>query len=133
MGNKYVIDASALALYFAGDKKVKKYIDEIIDGKSEGYLCEVNLAEFYYKTAEKLGLEVADIRYEALRTSPIKQIPAGGELTREAARVKLEYKRNISLADAFLIALSNIVKGKAVTTDHEIKEILRNRCILIKL
>ena len=133
MGSRYVIDAGALALYFAGDERVKGYIDQILRGEAEGYICEVNLAEFYYKTAEKLGLEAADIRYESVRNSPIKQVPAAGELTREAAKIKLTHKRRVSLADAYLIALTKQVKGKAVTTDPTIKEILRDKCILLKV
>ena len=133
MGAKYVIDAGALALYFAGDERVKRYIDQILGGEAEGYVCEVNLAEFYYKTAEKLGIQVADIRYEAIRASRIKQVPAAGELTREAAKIKLTHRRKVSLADAYLIALTKQVKGKAITTDPTVKEILRDKCILLKV
>ena len=128
MKSKYVIDVGVLALYFAGDLRVKKYFDEIFQGVSEGYLCEVNLAEFYYKTAEKLGVDAADIRYEAIRASPIKQIPAGDEITREAGRIKLKYRGKISLADAFLIALTHQVEGIALTTDLIIKEIMNDKC-----
>ena len=133
MKRKYVVDAGVLALYFAGDRRVKKYFDEIFQGLSEGYLCEVNLAEFYYKTAEKLGVNVADIRYEAIRSSSISQVPVEGELTREAAEIKLKYRGKVSLADAFLIALTYYVKGIALTTDSRIKEILGNKCILFEV
>ncbi|RLG78309.1 MAG: DNA-binding protein [Thermoprotei archaeon] len=128
MKSKYVIDAGALALYFAGDRRVKKYFDEILRGISEGYLCEINLAEFYYKTAEKLGIDAADIRYEAIRASPINQIPVEGELTREAAKVKLKLRDKVSLADAFLVALTYRVRGIALTTDPVIKDVLKNKC-----
>lgn len=133
MKNKYVIDAGVLALYFAGDQRVKKYFDEIFQNVSEGYLCEINLAEFYYKTAEKLGIDTADIRYEAIRASPIKQISVKGELTKEAARIKLRYRGRVSLADAFLIALTQIVGGIVLTTDSTIKEILRSKCKLFEI
>ena len=133
MKNKYVIDAGVLALYFAGDQRVKKYFDEIFQNVSEGYLCEVNLAEFYYKTAEKLGIDTADIRYEAIRASPIKQVPVKGELTKEAARIKLRYRGRVSLADAFLIALTQMIGGIVLTTDSTIKEILRNKCRLFEI
>ena len=95
MRKRYIIDAGALALYFAGDQEVRKYFNEILHGISEGYLCEINLAEFYYKTAEKLGLETADIRYEAIRNSPIKQIPIKGDLTKNVAKIKLKYRKRI--------------------------------------
>ena len=133
MGSKFILDASVLALYFAGDGRVKKYFDEILRGTSEGYLCEVNLAEFYYKTAEKIGIDAAEIRYEAVRASPIKQVPAGGELVRVAAKVRLKYRGKVSLADAFLIALANQVGGTVLTTDPAVKEVLKSRCKLLEI
>jgi len=132
MKKKYVIDTGALALYFAGDFKVRKYFDEILAREADAYLCEVNLAEFYYKTVEKLGEEVADIRYESVRNSPIRQVPAAGDLTREAAKIKLEYRDKISLADAYLIALALQTRAIALTTDSVVKEILRRKCIFFK-
>jgi len=132
MKKKYVIDAGALALYFAGDFKVRKYFDEILAREADAYLCEVNLAEFYYKTVEKLGEEVADIRYESVRNSPIRQVPAAGDLTREAAKIKLKYRGKISLADAYLIALALQTRAIALTTDSVVKEILRRKCIFFK-
>ncbi len=60
-------------------------------------------------------------------------MPAAGELTREEARIKLAYRRKVSLADAYLIALTRQVKGRAVTTDPIIKEILKDKCILLKV
>ena len=128
MVNRYIVDAGVLALFFAGDQKVKKYFNDIFRGNAAGYLCVLNLAEFYYKSAEKLGIDAADIRYEAVRNSPIKQVPAEDELVREAAKIKLKYRNKISLADAFLIALTHQVKGIALTTDPAIKEILKNKC-----
>jgi len=133
VANKYIVDAGVLALYFAGDKKVKKYFDDIFRGNATGYLCEINLAEFYYKSAEKLGTDTADIRYEAIRNSPIKQVPVENELVRKAAKIKLKYRNKISLADAFLIALTRQVKGIALTTDPTIKEILKNKCKLFQI
>jgi len=133
MKPKYIIDAGALALYFAGDERVKEYFVEILKGKAEGYICEVNLTEFYYKTIEKIGEETANIRYISIRNSPIKQIPAEGELTRQAAKTKLKYKGKISLADAYLIALTNQTKGIVLTTDKRVKEILKDKCKYFKI
>ena len=53
VGSRYIIDAGALTIYFASNERVKRYIDQILRGEAEGYICEINLAEFYYKTAEK--------------------------------------------------------------------------------
>ncbi len=101
---------------------MKRYFDEIFHGSSEVYLCEINLAEFYYKTAEKLGIDAVNIRYEAVRASSIKQVAVKGELIREAAKIKVKYKDRISPADSFLIALTYQVMGIALTTDRVVKE-----------
>lgn len=126
---KYVIDAGALALYFAGDKRIKKYFDEIFGGKAEGYILEMNLAEFYYKTAEVLGLETAEIRYRIVRNSDLKQIPISKETTKEAAILKLKNKDKLSLADSFLIATAKTLNAKVLTTDKTIKELAKNKAI----
>ena len=132
MSSKYVVDAGALALYFSGDKRIKKYFDNIFRGYAIGYLCEINLAEFYYKTAEKLGEEVAKLRYISIRNSSIRQIAAGGDLTIEAARIKLRYRRRISIADAYLIALARMVNGVILTTDKTVKEVY-GKCIYFEV
>ena len=56
---------------FSGDRRIKRYFDEIFSGEAVGYILEINLAEFYYKTAEKLGLEIAEIRYKVIRNSEL--------------------------------------------------------------
>jgi len=53
-----------------------------------------------------MGVNLADVRYEAIRASPIKQILIESELTREATKAKMKYRGKVSLADAFLIALT---------------------------
>ncbi len=40
---------------FIGDERVKPYFDEIAKGRVQAYISDVNLAEYYYKTCEKLG------------------------------------------------------------------------------
>lgn len=133
MKNKFIIDAGTLALYFAGDERIKKYFDNIFTGKSEGYILEINLAEFYYKTAEILGLETAEVRYRMIRNSDIKQISTSKEATKEAAIIKLRNKDKLSLADSFLIAEAKILKATILTTDKAVKEIAKNKAIYFKI
>ena len=133
MKNRYIFDAGALALYFAGNDEVKDYFNEVFDTKVEGFVLDINLAEFYYKTAEVLGLEVAEIRYRMVRNSELKQLSAMGEVTREAAIVKLKNKNKLSLADSFLIAEAEDLNAKIITTDKSIKEVATKRTIYIKI
>ena len=129
---RYIFDAGILALYFAGDQRVKIYLDEVFSGKAEGYISEVNLAEFYYKTAEKLGIETANIRYRMIRGSEIIALSPKGEVTRRAGELKLKYKNRLSLADCFLISHAEDLKAKIITTDHNIKQIAK-KVIYIKI
>ena len=133
MKNRYIFDAGALALYFAGNDKVKDYFNKVFDMEVEGFILEINLAEFYYKTAEVLGLEVAEIRYRMIRNSELKQLSAVDEVTRKAAIVKLRNKNKLSLADSFLIAEAEDLDARIITTDKSIKEVATNRTIYIKI
>jgi hypothetical protein len=53
--SRLIFDTGPIFLYFAEDKQVKEMFDEVKIGRAEGYTCEVNIAEFYYKTCEKFG------------------------------------------------------------------------------
>ena len=55
MKKKYVFDAGVISLYFAGREDVKTFFNKIFKGTAEGYICEVNLAEYYYKAIRKIG------------------------------------------------------------------------------
>ena len=133
MNAKYIIDAGALALYFAGDRRIKKYFNEIFEGKAEGYILEINLAEFYYKTAEVLGLETADLRYRMVRNSDLKQVSSGSEVTRKAAIIKLRHRNILSLADSFLIAEAKDQDMIILTTDQAVKEVAGRGAVYFKV
>ncbi|MEM0314240.1 MAG: hypothetical protein QXQ41_06805 [Candidatus Bathyarchaeia archaeon] len=53
--NKILFDTGPLFLYFAGDENVKEIFDDVAARKVMGYTCEVNMAEFYYKSVKTLG------------------------------------------------------------------------------
>ena len=133
MNTKYIIDAGALALYFAGDKRVKEYFNEIFEGKVEGYVLEINLAEFYYKTAEVLGLETAELRYRMIRNSDLRQMSSGNKITREAAIIKLNHRNILSLADSFLIAEARERGMTILTTDKAVKETAGKEAVYFKV
>ncbi|MEM2935564.1 MAG: hypothetical protein QW231_00105 [Candidatus Bathyarchaeia archaeon] len=94
MERKYVIDAGALMIHFAGDARVKPFIDEIFSGEAVGSICEVNLAEYYYKTCQKLGKAVADIRYRQIRGSKIICTSTNEKLVQIAGQRKCVYKES---------------------------------------
>jgi predicted nucleic acid-binding protein len=86
----------------------------------EGYTCEVNIAEFYYKTCEKLGREVAEVRHASIRHSEISILSIDERLTRVAGVLKCTHKGKLSLADAYIVAVAKALGGILVTTDSRI-------------
>jgi len=119
---KYVLDAGVLALYFAGRRDSKKYIEEAYSSTAKAYMCEVNLAEFLYNYARVFGWEAAKIKHSLIRSSPIAIISTDEALTLAAAKLKLKHYSTLSLADCYLIALAKQLKATAVTTDPGIRD-----------
>ena len=122
MRRRYVLDAGVLALYFAGRRDAKKYIDMVYDGRAEAFMCEVNVAEFLYNYARVFGWDAALVKHSILRSSPIAIVTVDEHLTIEAAKLKLKYYNILSLADCYLIALAKRSKATIITTDHKVKE-----------
>ena len=120
---RYVVDAGALFLYFIDDERVKPYFDEVVQDRAQGFICDVNLAEYYYKTCEKLGKDIADVRYHQIRGSDVGLIATDETLTRKAGEKKCKYKGKLSLADCFCLALSELKKATLLTTDSELAKV----------
>jgi len=121
--NRFIFDAGAIALYFGGDEKIRPYFIKALAEKDVGYVCEINLAEFYYRTAEKLGLEVAETRHLMIRSSKLEVIAPNEETTRIASRLKLKYKNELSLADCYALATTKVLKATLVTTDSIVNDV----------
>ncbi|MEM3677211.1 MAG: type II toxin-antitoxin system VapC family toxin [Candidatus Bathyarchaeia archaeon] len=120
---RYVIDAGILSLHFIGDERVKPYFEEVARGDAQASISDVNLAEYYYKTCEKLGREVADLRYHQIRGSDIEAIATDEELTWRAGEKKCKYRGGLSLAGCFSLALSELKKATLLTTDSELAKV----------
>lgn len=117
-----VLDAGTVSLFFAGDSRVAQYFTRIDQQKAAGLITEVNLAEYYYKTCQKLGRETADIRYFMLRNSRLLTI--GDEnLTRLAGLEKCRQQLDLSLADCFALALAKRENAILLTTDSELRKV----------
>ena len=121
MSPSLVLDAGVLTLYFAGDRRVKQFFDEVDGERAVGMIAEVNLAEYYYKTCRKLGKETADSRYFMLTSSKLL-ITNDERLTRLAALEKCRQRLDLSLADCFALALAIREKAILLTTDRELKK-----------
>lgn len=130
--NKLAFDAGALSLYYAGDKRIKSYFDSVFSKTKMGFVSEVNLAEFYYKTAEKFGLQTAETRYRLTRGSLIIVAP-DEMITRDAAKLKLKCHDKLSLADCFAISTAINNQCTLITTDTKIKQVKEVTTVYLSL
>lgn len=83
-------------------------------------MSSVNLSEFYYKTCQALGREVAEIRYYQSRRTRLMIIETDGELSKLAGMEKCKHRMKLSLADCYALALAKQFKSTILTTDKEL-------------
>ncbi|MEM2873412.1 MAG: type II toxin-antitoxin system VapC family toxin [Nitrososphaerales archaeon] len=131
--DRLVFDTGPLFLYFAEDDQVKEMFNEVLSGRVEGYTCETNMAEFYYKTCEKLGREVAEVRHTSIRHSKMSILATDERLTRIAGGLKCIHRGKLSLVDAYIVAAAKMLGGTLVTTDPRLLEIKLVQTRLLKI
>ncbi len=130
----YVFDAGALTLLLSGDERLSSCVNEISRGTAKGYTSVVNLAELYYKTADQIGRETADAWYYRILNSNVVVVSADASLAREVGIYKSKYRRLLSLADCFAMALSVKEKALLLTTDKDFQEVkeIQVKCLPIQ-
>ena len=116
-----VLDAGVLTLHFLDEPAIRNYFDMIDRDQALGFVSEVNLAEYYYKTCRKLGRETADVRYFMLRASKL-QISNDEPLTRAAGLERCRQQLDLSLVDCYALALAKRERATLLTTDSELKK-----------
>ena len=117
-----VIDTGVLTLFFAGDTRVVSFFHDFERGRLNGHVTSVNLSEFYYKTCEILGEDVAKLRYHQCREL-LDILETDGQLSLLAGKEKCHRGGNLSLADCFALAGARILGGTLLTTDPELAKI----------
>lgn len=114
-----VLDTQATLVLYMGEKgaeRVAALLEQVLEGKTKGYMSVVNLAELYYILARKSG-KVADEKERNLRSYGIKIVPVEDRgLWKEAALLKAKHR--LSLADAFAAATAKTLKA-ALVTGHD--------------
>ena len=128
--NRYLLDAGIFPLLLGGDARLKPLGQELNDGRAEVLASEVNLAEFYYKTCENRGREVAEHLYRRIRLmKELRSLSPDEELTKRAGQLKCKYRERVSLADCFAVATAEREEAKLVTTDSELEKMARKEGI----
>ena len=114
----FVFDTGALSLFFADDERLRTSVDKIHGERAEGLLSSVTIAEFYYKTCQTLGRDVATLRSRQI-SERMQVMEADLELSLSAGLEKCRNNR-LSLADSYALALTKRVGGILLTTDSEL-------------
>lgn len=112
-----VFDSQSLLKLYLGEvgaNRVADLLREVLEGKVEGRINIVNLAEVYY-ILHRRSKEVAEEKEKNLRSYGVKvvSVKADFPLWKRAAFLKAE--RTMSLADAFAAATAMEFKARLVT------------------
>ena len=120
MNNIFILDACALIALLAGEpgaEKVKKIIQDAIDGKIQVKINQINLLEVYYHICKAYNQDEANRAVQKIKEFPIEIIIGLSEkVFIEAGRIKSRYK--IPLGDSIVVAECIISEGALVTSDH---------------
>lgn len=134
MSNIFILDACALIALFAGEQgaeKIKKIIQDAIDGNVIVKINQINLLEVYYRICNVYNQDRANKAIEKIKEFPIEIIVGLKEnVFNEAGRIKSKYK--IPLGDCIAVAECLIGNGILVTSDHnDFEKIKRTENITI--
>ncbi len=116
---RYVFDAGALTLFFAGDEQLRSHRGEIASGRADAHANPVNVTEFYYKAISALGRQTAESWFYRLLASGIDIPPIPAESAREVGQLRVKYANRLSLADCFAIEQASSLKAILLTTDED--------------
>jgi predicted nucleic acid-binding protein len=122
MDRNLVFDAGVLTLGFAGDPRAKEFFDAVSEGRSAGFVSGANLAEFYYKTCQKIGKQTADTWFYRVMESGLRVVDAEG-LDRLAGVEKCRHASELSLGDCFALALAKMEDALLLTTDGALAKV----------
>ena len=118
----YVWDTGALSLFFADHSKAKSLMKDITSGKALGFIPRIIMTEFFYKTCQKLGKQIAEIRITALRHTNIQEKPLEENDVVSTGMLKIKFPE-LSLADCIVVNLGEKSKATVITTEREITRV----------
>lgn len=133
--SKIVFDTGPLFLYHAGGKlgeKVRPYFNDVLAGRSIGLISEVTLAEYFYKTCQKLGKEAAETRVAIIRGERYRVVPLDEPQSVPAGLLKCKYT-DISLADALVTSLAKNTNALLLTSDEDLSSVCKKEGIKVRL
>jgi predicted nucleic acid-binding protein len=111
---------SLLKLYLGepGSNQVVTLLREVLEGKIEGRINVVNMAELYY-ILERKSKETADEKEENLRSYGVEVVSVDSESSLWKTAATLKAHHAMSLADAFAAATAMALKSRLITGADE--------------
>jgi uncharacterized protein len=102
----------------SGSDRVVELLRDVLEGKAEGRINIVNLAEVYYILRRK-SKQVAEEKAENLRSYGVKVVPVNPDSSLWKSAASLKADHSMSLADAFAAATAIDLKSRLVTGADE--------------
>ena len=133
--SKIAFGTGLLFPYHAGGKfgdKVRPYFNEVLEGRSTGLISEVTLAEYFYKTCQKLGKEAAETRLAIIRSEKYQIVEVDQSHSAFAGLLKCKYA-DISLADALAASLAKNADAFLLTSDEGLSDVCKKEGIKVRL
>ena len=125
----YILDACALIAFLrkeTGWEQVKNILLQAHEKTVVLHMHSFNLLEVYYDIYRSIGKEKADEELALIKLLPITlNAYLADDIFLEAGRLKATYK--ISLADAVVLAETNVTKGILVTADHHEFDVIEEK------
>lgn len=120
----YVFDSFAILALLRnerGSDRVEQLLDEVRNGRAQGYVSVINLAELFYIISRRKSNEEALVVVESLKSWGLRVVEVSERLALAAGAVKTRH--TMSLADAFCVASAITVKAAVVTGDKEMRPV----------
>ena len=110
-----------LALFTAeeGSETIKKMMDGIQAGETEGFVATITLTELAYIYTRNTDAATARLRVMQIQGSHLNMIPLTPEIAVDAGMMK---RPGISIADAIIAASALSVNASVVTNDPHFAE-----------
>ncbi|MCE7733266.1 MAG: type II toxin-antitoxin system VapC family toxin [Candidatus Heimdallarchaeota archaeon] len=114
----YLWDTGALFLYFADHSEARTLMQKIESSQARGFIPQLVLVEFFYKTMEKLGKQTAEYQLTILKESKNNIIGIKDNQISEIGLLKLS-NRTMSMVDCVVGVLGKQYKTIIITTDGD--------------
>jgi predicted nucleic acid-binding protein len=119
-----VFDSFAIISHLKGESssaQVEKYLVEVKDRKTIGYISAANLAEIYYIVWREKGYGNAEVLITSLKDWGLTIVSVDEDIAKKAGRFKAQYP--LSLADAFAAATCQRFEAVLLTGDTEFRNL----------